>query len=136
MSKDTTNRSGSTTLSYWNCVITLVGSWWGQSIAHAFTRCMMKNIYICEYISYWQIILVTLTIENKWFRFYILSLKIEADKICMATCRYIYGDHSKSSKCHPDFWFVTQLLHLYGSQTEIWTSFSSFIRNGSVLPQQ
>ena len=31
-----------TTLSYWNCVITLVGSWWGQGIAHAFTHCMIK----------------------------------------------------------------------------------------------
>ena len=36
-------RSGSTALSYRNCVITLVGGWWGQSIAHAFTRCMMKK---------------------------------------------------------------------------------------------
>ena len=35
-------------LSYRNCVIILVGGWWGQSIAPAFTRCMMKikNIYI------------------------------------------------------------------------------------------
>ena len=36
-------RSGSTTLSYRNCVITLVGGWWGQSIARAFTHCMMKK---------------------------------------------------------------------------------------------
>ena len=27
-------RSSSTALSYWNCVITLVGGWWGQSISH------------------------------------------------------------------------------------------------------
>ena len=39
-------RSGSTALSYQNCVITLVGGWWGQGIARAFIRCMMKNIYI------------------------------------------------------------------------------------------
>ena len=36
-------RSGSTALSYRKCVITLVGGWWGQSIARAFTRCMMKK---------------------------------------------------------------------------------------------
>ena len=41
------SRSGSTTLSYRNCVITLVGGWWGQSIARAITRCMMK-ICSCE----------------------------------------------------------------------------------------
>ena len=38
-------RSGSTALSYRNCVITLVSGWWGQGIARAFTRCMRKNIY-------------------------------------------------------------------------------------------
>ena len=41
--------SGSTALSYRNCVITLVGDWWGQSFTRAFTRCMM-NIYIYIYI--------------------------------------------------------------------------------------
>ena len=38
-------RSGSTALSYQNCVITLVGGWWGQSIARAFTRMMKKKVY-------------------------------------------------------------------------------------------
>ena len=33
----------SSALSYRNCVITLVGGWWGQGIARAFTRCMMKE---------------------------------------------------------------------------------------------
>ena len=41
-------RSGSTALSYRKCVITLVGGWWGQGSARAFTRCMM-NIYIYIY---------------------------------------------------------------------------------------
>ena len=36
-------RSSSTALSYRNCIITLVGGWWGQGIACAFTRCMMKK---------------------------------------------------------------------------------------------
>ena len=36
-------RSDSTALSYRNCVITLVGGWWGQGIARAFTRWMMKT---------------------------------------------------------------------------------------------
>ena len=40
-----------------NCVITLVGGWWGKGIACAFTRCMMKkkkecNIYI--YILFFE----------------------------------------------------------------------------------
>ena len=35
--------SGNTVLSYRNCVITLVGGWWGQGTACAFTRCMMKK---------------------------------------------------------------------------------------------
>ena len=43
-------RSGSTALSYRICVIPLVGAWWGQYIAHAFTRCMMKKMYIYIYI--------------------------------------------------------------------------------------
>ena len=36
-------RSGSTALSYWNCV----GGWWGQGITHAFTHCMMKKKELC-----------------------------------------------------------------------------------------
>ena len=43
-------RSGSTALRYRNCVITLVGGWWGYGIAHAFTRCMMKKIFSCLFI--------------------------------------------------------------------------------------
>ena len=39
-------RSGSTALSYRNCVITLVGGW-GLGIARAFTRCMIKKKYMC-----------------------------------------------------------------------------------------
>ena len=42
-------RSGNSTLNYPNCVISLVGGWWGQGIARAFTRFMM-NIYIYIYI--------------------------------------------------------------------------------------
>ena len=41
-------RSGSTAMSFRNCVITMVSGWWGQSIACAFTRCMMK-------IQCWQV---------------------------------------------------------------------------------
>ena len=52
-------RSGSTALSYRNCVITLVGGWWGQSIARAFTRWMM-NIYIYIYIYIWICVYVYL----------------------------------------------------------------------------
>ena len=51
-------RSGSTALSYRNCVITLVGRWWGQSIARAFTRCMMK-IYISHDSSHYK---------KKWYK--------------------------------------------------------------------
>ena len=36
-------RSGNTALSYRNCVIPLIGGWWGQGVARAFTRCMMKK---------------------------------------------------------------------------------------------
>ena len=51
-------RSGTTTWSYQNCMVTLVGVWWGQGIARVFTRCMMKYIYIYIYLYilvYWNI---------------------------------------------------------------------------------
>ena len=66
------DRSGSTALSYWNCVITLVGGWWGQGIAHVFTHCMMKkhtHIYIYIYIYIYTYIHThthTHTHTHKW----------------------------------------------------------------------
>ena len=50
-------KSGSTALSYRNCVITLVGGWWGQNIARPFTRCMMICIcvYVCVCVCVWQL---------------------------------------------------------------------------------
>ena len=77
-------RSGSTAFSYRNCVITQVGSWWGQGIARAFTCCMMKKkkkIYI--YLLFYSHIYIYI---------------------------YIYTFKKTKNQSHSDYKFISILL--------------------------
>ena len=48
----------------------------------------------------------------------------------------MHEGHSDSSKCQPDFRFMEYPSPLYGFHLDRNLNFSSFIRRGSVLPQQ
>ena len=71
-------------LSYRNCVITLVGGWWGQGIARVLTHCMMKTwatetvlspwlaadearvSHVLSYVVWWKLELLKLCYHPGW----------------------------------------------------------------------